>query len=82
MGDEDMWMYLFCNRVVPVSRPAYSYNLGLPKFSAYGSTKVKKQGKNTIILLFLDVFCGSFVFQSRICPVLGGTCKSRDLLLP
>ena len=77
VGDEDMWMYLFCNRVVRVSRPACSYDLGLPKFLAYGSTKVKKkQGKNTIILIFLDMFCGSFVFQSRICPVLGGTCVS------
>ena len=47
VGDEDMWMYLFCNRVVRVSRPACLYDLGLPKFLAYGSTKVKKRGKNT-----------------------------------
>ena len=45
VGDEDMWMYLFCNRVVRVSRPAYSYNLGVPKFSAYGSKKAKKTRK-------------------------------------
>ena len=45
VGDEDVWMYLFCNRVVRVSRPAYSYDLDLPKFSAYGSTKVKKKKK-------------------------------------
>lgn len=44
VGDKDVRMYLFCNRVVRVSRPAYSYDLGIfymPKFSAYGSTKVK-----------------------------------------
>ena len=44
----------------------------------YENTKIMR-GKKEWSEIFLDILCGSFVFRSRICPVLGflcGTCLS------
>ena len=52
--------------------PVYMYDLGIfcmPTFSAYENTKISTT--KIWSQIFLDRFCSSFVFQSRICLVLG-----------